>query len=328
MKRILSIDGGGIKGTQPAAFLAQLEEDLDQPIGRYFDLIAGTSTGGILAIGLAMGISAKSLLSLYETRGPTIFGQAENKSWLSRKTSDVRASVRHWIKPKHELSVLRDELHAILGERLIGDAQTRLMVPAWDADQRSVYIYKTAHHPRLTTDYRKPALDAALATSAAPTYFASHKTVDDIGLLDGGTWCNNPVGVATVEAVSMLGWNASELNILSLGCVDEVYLLPEAPGKANLGVRALSLFMDGQSRGALGIARQLTGDPHTRKAVHRYSPTVPIDFFGLDDTRKIQRLKGLGASSARHAAPVLSPIFFQHPAEPFVPVHHTTRSAA
>jgi hypothetical protein len=328
MKRILSIDGGGIKGTQPAAFLAKLEEDLDQPIGRYFDLIAGTSTGGILAIGLAMGISAKSLLTLYETRGPTIFGQAGDKGWLHRKSRDARAAMRHWVKPKHELSVLRDELYTVLGDRLIGDAQTRLMVPAWDADQRSVYIYKTAHHPRLATDHRKPALDAALATSAAPTYFASHKTVDDIGLLDGGTWCNNPVGVATVEAISMLGWSPDELNILSLGCVDEVYMLPEAPGKASLGVKALSLFMDGQSRGALGIARQLTGDPHTRSAVHRYSPTVPADFFGLDDTSKIQRLKGLGASSARHAAPTLSPIFFQHPAEPFVPVHHTERSAA
>ncbi len=76
MRRILCIDGGGIKGTQPAAFLAGLEEDLDEPIGRYFDLIAGTSTGGILAIGLALGIPAKTLLELYENRGPTIFGQA------------------------------------------------------------------------------------------------------------------------------------------------------------------------------------------------------------------------------------------------------------
>ncbi|MEP2784856.1 MAG: CBASS cGAMP-activated phospholipase [Pseudoruegeria sp.] len=328
MKRILNIDRGRIKGTQPAAFLAQLEENLNQPIGHYFDLIAGTSTGGILAIGLAMGISAKSLLALYETRGQTIFGEAENKGWLGRKTRDAHAAMRHWEKPKHELSILRDEHYAVLGDRLIGDAQTRLMVPTWDADQRSVYIYKTAHHPRLTTDHRKPALDAALATSAAPTYFASHKTVDDIGLLDGGTWCNNPVGVATVEAISMLGWDPSELNILSLGCVDEVYMLPEAAGKASLGVKALSLLMDGQSRGALGIARQLTGDPHARSAVHRYSPSVPADFFSLDDTSKFQRLKGLGASSARYAAPTLSPIFFQRSAEPFVPVHHTERSAA
>ena len=327
-RRILSIDGGGIKGTQPAAFLAGLEEDLDEPIGRYFDLIAGTSTGGILAIGLALGIPARTLLELYESRGPTIFGQSDDKGWLGRKARNARAAIRHWTKPKHEAPALRDELHAVLGDRLIGDAETRLLIPAWDADQRSVYIYKTSHHPRLTKDYRKPVLDAAMGTSAAPTYFPRHKTVDDIGLLDGGTWCNNPVGVATVEAISMLGWGPQDLHILSLGCVDEVYMLPESPGKAGLGLKALSLLMDGQSRGALGIARHLTGDPHDRKAVHRYSPSVPDGFFSLDDTTKIQRLKGLGASSARHAGPTLMPIFFQQTAEPFVPVHQLERNAA
>jgi hypothetical protein len=76
IRRILSIDGGGIMGTQPASFLASLEEDLDRPIGEYFDLIAGTSTGGILAIGLAMGIPARDLLDLYVRRGPHIFGQS------------------------------------------------------------------------------------------------------------------------------------------------------------------------------------------------------------------------------------------------------------
>jgi uncharacterized protein len=76
IRRILSIDGGGIMGTQPASFLASLEEDLDRPIGEYFDVIAGTSTGGILAIGLAMGIPARDLLDLYVRRGPHIFGQS------------------------------------------------------------------------------------------------------------------------------------------------------------------------------------------------------------------------------------------------------------
>ncbi|MFT4148588.1 MAG: patatin-like phospholipase family protein [Paracoccaceae bacterium] len=261
------------------------EADLDEPIGRYFDLIAGTSTGGILAIGLALGLRARTLLDLYENRGPAIVRQTEEKGWFGRKTRDSRAALRHWVKPKHEATALRDELHAVLGDRLIGDAETRLLIPAWDADQRSVYIYKTSHHPRLTKDYRKPALDAAMATSAAPTYFARHKTADDVGLLEGGTWCNNPVGVATVEAISMLGWAPQDLHILSLGCVDEVYMLSESPGKAGLGVKALSLLlMDGQSRGALGVARHLTGDPHDRKAVHRYSPSVPDGFFSLDDT--------------------------------------------
>src|SRR5437660_1257046 len=74
-RRILSIDGGGILGTFPAAVLAEIEQHLDYPIGSYFDLIAGTSTGGIIAIGLAMGLKASELLHLYETKGPAIFGQ-------------------------------------------------------------------------------------------------------------------------------------------------------------------------------------------------------------------------------------------------------------
>ena len=73
MKRILTIDGGGIRGTFPAAFLANLEQDLEHPIGRYFDLISGTSTGGIIAIGLALGMTATAILELYENKGPAIF---------------------------------------------------------------------------------------------------------------------------------------------------------------------------------------------------------------------------------------------------------------
>src|SRR5262245_37057247 len=73
MKRILSLDGGGIKGVFPASFLAELEQNLDRPIGDYFDLIVGTSTGGIIALGLGLGLSAKEVLSFYEDHGPRIF---------------------------------------------------------------------------------------------------------------------------------------------------------------------------------------------------------------------------------------------------------------
>jgi predicted acylesterase/phospholipase RssA len=119
MKRILCIDGGGIKGTQPAAFLAQLEDDLDAPIGRYFDLIAGTSTGGILAIGLALGIRAKKLLELYENRGPMIFGQGDNKGWAGRKSRDARAALRHWVKPKHQAKTCAMNCMLLLGTNLL-----------------------------------------------------------------------------------------------------------------------------------------------------------------------------------------------------------------
>lgn len=325
LRRILCIDGGGIMGTQPASFLASLEEDLDRPIGEYFDLIAGTSTGGILAIGLAMGLTAKELLDLYVDRGSRIFGQESGP--LAGRLGDIWRRLKHLAAPKHDADLLRAELAAVLLDKRIGDAQTRLVIPAWDADHRSVYIYKTAHHRRLKTDYRKPALDAAMATAAAPTYFKRHRTVDDIGLLDGGTWCNNPIDIAVVEAITLLGWPASSLRILSLGCVNEVYMIDEAPGKFGLASDAIRLFMDGQSHSALGIAKLLTGHEYDRDSIFRICPDVPKDFFSLDDTRKISRLKGMGAAAARRERTRIEPIFFTQPAEPFIPEYKLSEVA-
>ena len=328
IKRILSIDGGGIKGTCPAAFLASLEEDLDEPIGHYFDLIAGTSTGGILAIGLALGIPAKELLKLYVEKGPEIFGQAGHPNKVVTWFADKWASIRHYYEPKHDAERLEKVLRSVLKNKKIGDAKTRLLIPAWDADQNSVYIYKTAHHARLTKDYKHSAVDAALATAAAPSFFKRHRTVDQVGLIDGGVWANNPTGIAAVEAISLLGWRAEELRILSLGCVDEIFMLPEKPGKFGLGWkgRVISLFMGGQSSGAMGIAKLITDHPHSRNVVFRYAPTAPANFFALDDTSKINRLLGMGAAMARKATPEISKIFFDKPAECFTPVHQLEKT--
>ncbi|MDA8587204.1 CBASS cGAMP-activated phospholipase [Rhodobacteraceae bacterium] len=321
--RLLCIDGGGIKGTCPAAFLASLEDDLDRPIGQYFDLIAGTSTGGILAIGLALGLSANDLLALYVDKGPEIFGQAGHPNKIAAWFVDKWASTRHIVAPKHDAERLKVVLQSVLKDQKLGQASTRLVVPSWDADLQSVYVYKTAHHQRFTKDYKKTAVDAALATAAAPSFFKRHRTVDQVGLIDGGVWANNPTGIAAVEATAVLGWPADQLQILSLGCVDEIYTLPENPGKLGLGWkgRVISLFMDGQSSGAMGIAKLITGHPHSRKAIFRYAPKAPANLFDLDDTSKIDRLKGLGSSMARKATPELKDIFFNRPAEPFHPVH-------
>jgi hypothetical protein len=319
IRRILSIDGGGIMGTQPASFLAALEEDLDRPIGDYFDLIAGTSTGGILAIGLAMGISARELLDLYVRRGPYIFGQSGGM--LENLAGDLWRRLKHAVAPKHDAELLRKELVTVLGDRRIGDAKTRLLVPAWDADHRGVYIYKTAHHPRLKTDFKRQAVDAAMATAAAPTYYRRHRTADDVGLLDGGVWANNPIALAVVEATTLLSWPADSLRVLSLGCVNEVYILGEAPGLSGLAFDVTRLFMDGQSHGALGMAKLITGHQYEREAIFRCCPDVPKGLFKLDDTRMITQLKGMGASSARKERSRLEPVFFLEPAEPFEPIY-------
>jgi hypothetical protein len=306
-------------GIFPAAFLASLENDLDRPIGHYFDLIAGTSTGGILAIGLALGLSARDLLNLYVTRGPHIFGQSGHP--LLTRLYDFGRTLRHPFAPKHDADILRAELAGVLGNARIGDARTRLLIPSWDADHRGVYIFKTAHHVRLKTDYKRLALDAAMATAAAPSFYKRHRTADDVGLLDGGVWANNPIALATVEAITLLGWPAQDLRLLSLGCVNEVYMLDEAPGWGRLARNLTRLFMDGQSHGAHGIAKLLTGHEYERDSIYRCCPDVPKGFFTLDNTRRIGRLKGMGASAARKERTRIEPVFFGNPAEEFIPVY-------
>jgi hypothetical protein len=319
IRRILCLDGGGIMGVQPAAFLAAMEEDLGHPIGECFDLIAGCSTGGILGIGLGLGIPATKMLELYEQRGPYIFGQSGNPIavWLKK----LLQSGKHLLWPKHDADVLRGEIENVLKNAHIGDSKTRLLIPAWDADHRSVYIYKTAHHERLKTDYKSFAVDAAMATASAPSFFKRHRTADDVGLSDGGTWCNNPIALAVVEATTLLGWPADSLRILSLGCVNEVYMLGEAPGIGGLAKDLVRLFMDGQSRSALGMAKLLTGHEYEREAIFRFCPDVPKGFFKLDDTSKIKRLKGMGIAAARRERPRLEPIFFSSRAATFTPVY-------
>ncbi len=323
-RRLLSIDGGGILGTFPAAFLAGLEQHLPKPIGSYFDLIAGTSTGGIVAVGLAMGLHATELLDLYEQHGPEIFGQGRGPcaDYVLRKLRFGRWLGLH----KYDPGQLRAVLEEVLGERRIGDANTRLLVPAWNPVARSVYIYKTAHHPRLLNDYKCLAVDAAMATAAAPTYYRQYVTQHAVGLTDGGTWANNPTALAVVEAIAMLGWPRNSLHVLSLGCLEETYTIRKWAGVGTLGSKIIKLFMDGQSHGAMGVAKLLTGHEHERDAIHRVNHAVPLNAFKMDDARVIQDLKGLGRSFARDRQPVLEPVFFSAPAETFSPIYTLEQS--
>jgi len=99
MRRILSIDGGGIKGVFPASFLTTLEESLGHPIAKFFDLIVGTSTGGIIALGLGLGLSAKEILSFYEEHGPSIFRGTRFARALRQSESRSTARIpfaKHW----------------------------------------------------------------------------------------------------------------------------------------------------------------------------------------------------------------------------------------
>lgn len=304
----------------PAAFLAALEDDLDQPLFRYFDLVAGTSTGGIIAIGLAMGLSAREILDLYLQHGPKIFGQDRTglSGFVQRQLNQFRWAA---LGPKYSERPLRDALQSVLGDKRIGDAQTRLFIPAWNGTTKKVYIYKTAHHERFDTDYKDLALDAAMATAAAPTYFRQHITENDVGLVDGGLWANNPVGYAVAEAIATLGWQAEDLRVLSVSCLENVSEMADSYSARSIALKTADFFIAGQSHASLGLAHILTGDPHDRAAIHRVCQPVPDGFYSLDNTDRMTRLKGRGFAEAREQKPILNPIFFNSPTELFEPVH-------
>lgn len=328
-RNILSIDGGGIKGVLPAAFLAAVEEATGKRIVDHFDLIVGTSTGGIIALGLGLGMSAKDVLSFYELEGPHIFAQGHiNGGWremLAGWISGRMRGARQMVMPKYNAVALRQALERALGDKKLGDSTTRLVIPAFDRERREVHVFKTSHHERFMVDWKECAVNVALATAAAPTYLPGHRLDNGISLLDGGIWANNPVGAAVVEAIGVLGWPAQQLHVLSLGCSDAPMCIPENAGLLGLALKVADIFMVGQSSASVGTAKLLLGEDGGRKRFHRYQPTVPEGTFGLDVVKQIPALKGIGSSLARDALPTISSTFLVNVREAFRPAHFGSR---
>ncbi len=314
-RRILSIDGGGIKGVLPAAFLAGLEESLPCPIHEYFDLIVGTSTGGILALGLGLGFRASEMLAFYEELGPKVFARkrlVKLARWLGYE--------------QYSPAPLRAVLTAKFGKHRLGHSKVRLVVPSFNLDTGEVYVFKTSHHPRFEKDYKVHAADVAMHTAAAPTYFPPSRSTSGVPLIDGGMWANNPAGLAAVEALSVLGWPRDEVKMLSLGCTSTPLnsKLPRWFGAGGVfwARRIVDVFMVAQSSSSIGTAQLLLGHAN----VHRYDPQAAPGRFALDGINEIPSLKGLGHAEARKALPALKPIFFESPADKFQP-HHTLESS-
>lgn len=308
----MSLDGGGIKGVFAASFLAELEKRIGRTVGDYFDLIAGTSTGGIIALGLGMGISARELTGFYESEGPQIF--AGRGIWRS---------ARWLVRTKYDPDGLRRALQKHLGDRQLWESTTRLLIPSMSRDTSDIHIIKTPHHPDLHTDWRLRAVDVALATSAAPTFFPAARATGGPALLDGGVWANNPVALACVEAIGRrLRWPLDGVKVLSIGCT----ACP--PGRSFFRARGvtgffgwmkplLEMMMEGQSRGALGEAKNILGSAN----VVRVNPTVARGQYSLDDVRNVESLIGLGAEQARADARDVIATFLHEPAESYEPCY-------
>lgn len=326
-RRILCIDGGGIKGVMPAAYLAYIEETLGISVADHFDLIAGTSTGGIIALGLGMGIPPTEILKLYKKKGATIFGQdvpAElkipNQVWLYGKQLFFR---------KYCSQNLQSAITDILGNKRLGESKSRLVIPAYSDTLPGPYLFKTAHHARLRSDYKQMAVDVALATSAAPTYFSKHQIATGEELIDGGVWANNPIGVAALEAACVLNWDMSNVHILSLGCTANITTYPRHGGLLSLsGGKIAKLLIDGQSHVSTATAKLLLGGPESEGRIIRQEVMLEKDYFKLDDTSKVNSLEGLSRQQARHTLPKIEKTFFSNPVQPFIPEYEVLNHAA
>ena len=214
--RILSIDGGGIRGVFPATFLAGLEERYlgGNSVAQYFDLIAGTSTGGIIALGLSAGLKASELRDLYVNRGCEIFPPV--RSGLVGAAERRLRNFCQYFKYRFDRKALMRILRETLGNRKFGEAQTRLCIPSFDGRYGEVYIFKTPHHPDFKKDARERMTKVAAATAAAPTFF---QPLEDGGytFVDGGVWANNPIMIALVDVLSCFSVPRDNVRILSLG---------------------------------------------------------------------------------------------------------------
>jgi len=309
--QILSLDGGGIRGMYSAAVLAKLEEKLDVKVVDHFDLIVGTSTGGIIALGLALGMRPREILRFYAQDGLTIF--SNRLGW--RKTL-------HVLRRKYPSSRLEKALRApsAFGDKRLSDCSKRVVVPAYDLAHDRVRIFKTPHHERLTTDWRLPAWQVALATSAAPTFFPSCRAVPDSRLIDGGVWANNPTVIGIVEATSMLSAPLEGVHVLSLGTTSDRAKRPRNLDRGGVlpWIRKghlIDVLMRGQSEGTNGLAQHLIG----RDRLLRVDPIVPAS-LPLDRIES-EAFLGLAEHVALTEGPEIEARFFQHVASAYSPLH-------
>lgn len=297
--RILALDGGGVKGAFTASAIATWEKHTGMRIVDHFDLIAGTSTGGILAIGLGLGLSGQEILNFYRDRGPVIFP-------VTRFRSRIRHILRHFFRPKYSQEILLGELEAALyrndGHICLKDSLCRLLIPAYHAVAGASHLFRTPHHIDLTADADTEAAHVALATASAPTFFTAAKVanmVTESSYFDGGVWANSPAMAAIIEAVCFLRVPIERIDVLSVGTTDEPFTVRKQSRAGIIGwlwkKRILDLLMNVQQESSLKLVQNLVGSPRFL----RVNVNTVSGSYSLDGVKEIGELADLGNHAAQ-----------------------------
>jgi uncharacterized protein len=217
---ILSVDGGGYRGLFSAHILQRMEESWGINWHQQFNMFAGTSTGSILAAGLASGIPAARLTEFYTQHGSHIFS-ARCRS---------RLDLLKIFTSRYSSHTLQKLLSDVFGEKTLGDVQVPLIVPAVDIGNGCVHVFKSKYSDGFIRDPRVKLADAILASCSAPTYFDPHLVDGKYQLVDGGLWANNPSLVAAIDAKYRLKVPLDNIRILSIGTGKSKTFYPRSAG--------------------------------------------------------------------------------------------------
>ncbi|MEJ6789145.1 CBASS cGAMP-activated phospholipase [Brevundimonas sp. BR2-1] len=287
--QILSLSGGGFMGLYTAAVLASLEEQQDCRIADCFDLIAGTSVGGIIALGLAHRTPASEIRDAFLSNGASIFStKPPPQNGLAKKA----ALFKNATKPLYSAAPLARTIEAIVGsDTLVRHLNHRVMVPTVNLTKGSPQVFKTSHHPTFSRDLRLRVVDVALATSAAPTFFPLHRIGGEL-YADGGLYANAPDHLALHEAEHFLGQNLADIRMLSIGTTTSSFSFSNSVG-TDLGW--MGWMEDQRLPNVMIAANQVNADFMLR---HRLGER----YLRIDHTQSREQEKSLALDVASDAA--------------------------
>lgn len=211
--QILSLSGGGYLGLYTACVLAGIEAQTGRPIADSFDLIAGTSVGGIIALGLSSGRSAADIAKAFIENGDKIFSKRRPPKGIM----GVLKVVSGFPSARYSPEPLRNIIEQVVGPTTrMHELRRPTIITSINLTKGGPKVFKTGHHDRFIMDWKMPVVEVAMATSAAPTYFPVHRIGDEL-FADGGMVANSPDLLAVHEAETFLSASRPEIRVLSIG---------------------------------------------------------------------------------------------------------------
>jgi uncharacterized protein len=224
----LALTGGGYRGLFTARALDVMESETGQPIARSFDLICGTSIGGVIALAAAFEVPMVKVVKVFVDYGASIFPMHEKPSSAVAKGWDL---LRYSSMPRYSAESLRRVITELIPETAtLGDALHPVAIPAVNVTEGKPQIFKTRHVADWNRDWKLKAVDVALATSAAPTFFQLAEVGNNL-YADGGLFANAPDLVALHEGDHFLKVPRDAFRLLSIGTTTQKYSISYGAGR-------------------------------------------------------------------------------------------------